>query len=419
MIIIDKTKRIIFLCSMLDEFLLSLVTEPNSAAAVFSGIDNATALLCMAEVNKFKNEISGLGNDNYLSDLPEQYIILLNMFLDSALTLLNNFSKRPSLLQDFHGDNGLFEKLLQMLSVIKANINLGRESASYDKWDYTWLSNTARELFSIENYFERTLENKSNQSLFNSIENVSNSKISNIKSLIDERVYTVDKKIQTMDEIFENEKNKARADFKKFNSEADALLNDYHQRLESIKITEDETKLLYDSAVNRAREIINLASREGMAAAFQKRYEQLKRPAYGWGVLFVVLLVALSFSGWYFIEFLFSSNAVDIKQLLFRVTTSLPLVWLAWFSAKQYNHVSKLREDYAYKVAVAMAYHGYKDEACEIDNEMTGRLLENIILHFASNPVRLYGNDNSATIVEALVKNNKVADVINAVRGVK
>ncbi|WP_421261147.1 hypothetical protein [Aeromonas jandaei] len=165
--------------------------------------------------------------------------------------------------------------------------------------------------------------------------------------------------------------------------------------------------------------IIKLTHQHGMASSFQKRHDDLKIPEERWVRLFVISLVALSILGWLFVEYVFSSKEINLVEAISRAVISIPLVWLGWFSAKQYNHISKLREDYAYKVAVAMAYHGYKEEAGKVDNEMSGKLLENIILHFADNPVRLYRNDNSASMIEAAIKNNKVAEIVTAIRGEK
>ncbi|MGS3179048.1 hypothetical protein ACB265_06320 [Aeromonas dhakensis] len=165
--------------------------------------------------------------------------------------------------------------------------------------------------------------------------------------------------------------------------------------------------------------IIQMANQHGMASSFKKRHDDLKWPEYRWIALFACSLIALTILGGFFVEFVFSKNDIKLAEIISRSVISIPLVWLAWFSAKQYNHINRLREDYAYKVAVAMAYHGYKDEAGKVDSEMSGKLLENIIIHFADNPVRLYRNDNSVSIIESLIKNNKISEVVTAIRGEK
>ncbi len=120
-----------------------------------------------------------------------------------------------------------------------------------------------------------------------------------------------------------------------------------------------------------------------------------------------------------FVDFVLSTNS-EVKstaEVISRLAITLPFIWGAWFSAKQYNHISQLREDYAYKVAVAMTYHGYKNEAQEINSTMNEKLLESIVAQFSENPVRLYRNDNVASVFEAVIKNNKMSEVITAIKG--
>lgn len=238
--------------------------------------------------------------------------------------------------------------------------------------------------------------------------------------------------------VLQEEKNEIRNNInelallsKKLQSDLDGKKAEIDNLTNKSKITLDENNKSYsllfkhmDSVLDdiKARGdeiegILKLTHQHGMASSFQKRHDDLKKPEGIWAGLFVLSLIALSILGLLFVEYVFSSKEINFVEAISRAVISVPLVWLGWFSAKQYNHINKLREDYAYKVAVAMAYHGYKDEAGQIDSEMSGKLLENIILHFADNPVRLYKNDNSASMIEAVIKNNKVAEVITAIRG--
>ncbi|MCF5914852.1 hypothetical protein [Aeromonas veronii] len=240
--------------------------------------------------------------------------------------------------------------------------------------------------------------------------------------------------------VLQAEKNEIKSNIKELEFLSKILQSDIEEKKSEIddltnksKVTLDENNANYsllfksmtdvlDNIKARGDEIegiLKLTHQHGMASSFQKRHDDLKKPEGIWAGLFVVSLIALSILGLLFVEYVFSSKEINFVEAISRAVISVPLVWLGWFSAKQYNHISKLREDYAYKVAVAMAYHGYKEEAGKIDNEMSGKLLDNIIVHFADNPVRLYRNDNSASMIEAIIKNNKVAEVITAIRSGK
>lgn len=112
-------------------------------------------------------------------------------------------------------------------------------------------------------------------------------------------------------------------------------------------------------------------------------------------------------------------NALSIKAIIVRVLMITPFLWLAWFSGRQYSHSNKLRQDYIYKSAVAMAYQGYKEESTEIGSEMHNKLLENIVEHFSDNPVRLYEKSESSSPLEELIKKlspEGVAELIKALK---
>lgn len=63
-----------------------------------------------------------------------------------------------------------------------------------------------------------------------------------------------------------------------------------------------------------------------------------------------------------------------------------------------------------------MTYHGYKSETADVNEEMSGKLLESIIAQFSDNPVRLYKNDNSNSVIESILKNDKLSDIINSAK---
>lgn len=164
------------------------------------------------------------------------------------------------------------------------------------------------------------------------------------------------------------------------------------------------------------------ANREGMAKSFLTMAEGLKKPMIAWASVFVFSLVAITFSGFY-IEKEFS-QIKDLNELwvavVFKLMIVTPLVWLAWFSGRQYSHTSKLRQDYSYKCAVAMAYQGYKEETTDSGTDMHGKLLVNIVEHFSDNPVRLYDKQDSSSPLEEILKKlpqEKISEIIKSIKG--
>lgn len=251
-------------------------------------------------------------------------------------------------------------------------------------------------------------------------EQLSHKNYQRLTEIINSKVHEFDIEFNRMHSNFDEKKKQQDNYFDSISNKIGHKVEFLDKKSIEIDKRSDEIMNIYNSCVEKMKHIDGIligVNQEGMAHAFQKRHDHLKLPSIMWMSLFAISLILLAISGWLVLEISFSSTDSKISEVLSKIAVSLPLVWLAWFSAKQYNHISRLSEDYAYKVAVAMAYNGYKEIASEVGSEMSKKLLENTIMHFADNPVRLYENDNSASIVEALIKNNKVSDVINAARG--
>lgn len=210
---------------------------------------------------------------------------------------------------------------------------------------------------------------------------------------------------------------------------ADALtfktqINDLVANFTSLKLDLEESekkKIALFKEFENYRETINGllgdANRTGMAAAFKQRSIDLQAPAFGWAILFGISIIGLAALGNYYFKDIL--NTATFEQLALRLALSAPLIWLGWFSAKQYGYTTRLREDYSYKTASAMSFEGYKREAGEIKPEMLESLLDTAIKNFGDNPVRIYSvKDNHASplneMLERSLKDEKLIDLLKA-----
>ncbi|ATY81304.1 hypothetical protein CVS42_10990 [Aeromonas veronii] len=387
--------------------------SPDLAFVVISDIENLFHRIAkLFELKHFSS--SCVGENEAFYNVWGEYIDLVCRVMKVIIyspDYLNRFFSGEKSFIDFC--ISLFDSLYVQMQHNGIPINFNDE-----KYRHTFNS-IISDLLLVEEHLEDLLDVSRKSSYFTAFEKFNGTTASKLNNAIENKINDVDLTIKRMSEAFENEKNSIGFVLSQFEDNSSEMLNDYFKRLESIEKTEVDIGNKFNDAVKKAEGILKLASQEGMASAFQKRHDDLKWPEIRWISLFTFSLVSLAVFGAWFVETVFSENGIGTAEIISRISISIPLVWLAWFSGKQFNHVTRLREDYAYKVAVAMAYHGYKDEAGQVDSEMSGKLLENIILHFADNPVRLYKNDNSASIVEAFIKNNKASDIFNAIKGAK
>ena len=163
--------------------------------------------------------------------------------------------------------------------------------------------------------------------------------------------------------------------------------------------------------LNEIEETLAGANKKGMAASFKEREDELNKSLLIWGIVFcstIVGLVVVSV-GWVIPEI---KTEIEWLKLSARITVAAPLIWLAWFSAKQYLLVSKIKEDYAFKYASAMAYEGHKKAARELgDENLEKALLEMSLLNMEQNPIRLFSKTGYATPI------NELMDTVKRIKG--
>lgn len=174
--------------------------------------------------------------------------------------------------------------------------------------------------------------------------------------------------------------------------------------------------------LSEAQSLLEDANRLGLAGAFKTRKEQLSGVGGWWITLFLLSVGGLSYLAY---DSLLKVSGADWHFLLFRLPFSAPLVWLGWFSVKQYGYNRRLQEDYSFKVASAMSFQGYKNEV-NADPELLKLLRHSAIENFSANPIRIYDDPkNHGSPLHELLENvnetkfNRVIDLVKAFSPVK
>lgn len=68
---------------------------------------------------------------------------------------------------------------------------------------------------------------------------------------------------------------------------------------------------------------------------------------------------------------LFNVNLIENKFSTWQdfipyLSIYIPMIWLLWFAIKQYHYTTKIMNAYRFKMALSLAYHGYKKECEEL-----------------------------------------------------
>lgn len=425
MYLYGKARYTLSLMSLAIKTLNKIKDDRDSPTSLIANISPDLAFVIVSDIENLFHRIDRLFELKHFSSSyeygNEAFYNIWAEYLDLICKVMKVIVCSPDYLNRFFsGEKSFIDYCLFLFDTLYAGMHINDIPIDFnDEKNKHTFNSIVSNLVLTEEHFEDLLDASRKSSYFTAFEKFNGTTASKLNNAIENKINDVDHTIKSISEAFEHEKNSISFVLSQFEDNSSEMLNDYFKRLESIEKTEIDISGKFNDAVKKAEGILKLASQEGMASAFQKRHDDLKWPEIRWISLFTFALIALAVFGVWFVDTIFSEMGIGITEIISRISISIPLVWLAWFSGKQFNHVTRLREDYAYKVAVAMAYHGYKDEAGKVDSEMSGKLLENIIIHFADNPVRLYRNDNSVSIIESLIKNNKISEVVTAIRGEK
>ncbi|MDT8446648.1 MAG: hypothetical protein RRB13_07085 [bacterium] len=141
------------------------------------------------------------------------------------------------------------------------------------------------------------------------------------------------------------------------------------------------------------------AKREGMSASFDKMHKELNGAGVNWLVFFLFNIIGMIGLAFYLKLDLSDDPLMSLKRLPFFA----PLFWFAWVCIRNYGFISRIRQDYAFKLSTAQAYEGYRKEALKLDPELAKELMKVSIEVFSNNPLRFYeGHKNHASPIHEL-----------------
>lgn len=163
--------------------------------------------------------------------------------------------------------------------------------------------------------------------------------------------------------------------------QSDAFIREIGDNLEQSKQLLNESRLTLASS-----------NRYSMAASFESRKNELLWPMLSWAAALVTALICIALVIIYGPQIDFSSGSTFawVGPIMFRTALIAPCVWLGWYAGKQYGYTVRVREDYSFKYACAVAYEGFKKAADGEDSRLGQVLLELSMLNMSQQPLRVY-----------------------------
>lgn len=289
---------------------------------------------------------------------------LTNHIFDSMLPFLQNInntvvkfseesSRRLVFISEKDVDNNYIkdEKFEDIINSYYIEINSLHDKVKYSSDEMQLILNQYNEKYKIFDNMMSDLRIKMNQFENDSIESKtriisllseSENESINIKSVID--------------------------DLTKSKTEKDHLFNEFMEKRDEIS------------------SLLENANKVGLARSFSERKKELLWSGYAWILMFIIGISGLLFLGFCYILPILGQSSLDPIAVATRFLIGAPLIWLAWFGARQYAQNLRMREDYAFKEATAMAFVGYRNEMGQ-DIEMLKLLRESAIRNFSLNPL--------------------------------
>ncbi len=354
-----------------------------------------------AEIGKtnLNNEVTFINNYpvlskgiiiNYLDDLSEY--LESNEFsseLKEDNPIITNFKKLLNAWNQHSIKNGLLSNqnfsCIAGYSLVAIIYNLKKELSPYIDKDS---ADQIQKRFNIIKSQCKSIESQMTSwaKRFDNIENY----ISSI-----EGAYDVSQKMPvTMEELESN--SKEIKDIRSSAEETNNKITDILDKINSIYIDVNNKQEVTSNLLLNAQNALGMATNASLASSFSKRTKELSTESNWWLVILgVSLVITLGLGIWRINELMkflgsdsFSTGAVISNIILSIVICSAPF-WGAWFATRRLGYLFKLKEDYAYKAATAIAFEGYRDKAEKYDGDIELQVFKSVLQRFEEAPLRL------------------------------
>lgn len=343
-------------------------------------------------------------NDKFETILAKRNVA---QFIDNANNYLSDTIKSDAAVEKF---NDFLINISQLRFNLKeAYITLSEKPLRLDteiKQAKAVLDDLLNDLEELKKIKEEIVEIKANSTEFiGELEAKHKTALENDKTISDavENIESIDSELEGTNEkikVWKSEIQTVKEDI----SSKQAEITKLKTEIEQIQTKNKESQLLIDKFSKTLTEQLDTnkeqqeyiqqtiedVSRAGMAGSFKKRKDELRWTQFIWASLTIISVSGLIWLSYSLVKPLLSGQELDLNQLYFKIPVIASAVWLGWFCSKQYGFTTRIREDYAYKYAISLAFEGYKNETREIDEELLQKLVQLTIFNISKSPVSIF-----------------------------
>ena len=181
-----------------------------------------------------------------------------------------------------------------------------------------------------------------------------------------------------------------------FTKDIENLRQTNSDSLENLSDTENRVSELE----KRVESLLPGATSAGLATSFKTKSDKLRWPKYVWGFIFIASIIVLIYLSINYFQPVTTVWKDLVAEFFRRLPIIGPMVWLAWFSARQYGHTVRLQELYDHKQTVSASFEGYKNEMQTLSKEgETNQPLEEfykaVINVYSKDPQRIFDHRSS------------------------
>ncbi len=148
------------------------------------------------------------------------------------------------------------------------------------------------------------------------------------------------------------------------------------------------------------------ATSVSLAHTFAARSKEESNTKWIWLTGFVISIIALLYVEYHYLPASGQATTEYLISLIHALPFAAPLIWVAWFFARQFGHASRIQEDYANKQSLSGVFEGYKKQMADMgDNgKALSRLTDVVIDAISKDPLRVFNRKQDEHPVQEAAK---------------